>query len=196
MKRIAWILLLALAGCATAYQEKGLTGGFSDTLLAPDMFKIDFTGNGFTSSERASDFAMLRAADISLNLGCSYFAVLTGQDKSINMGSIGMSSVAWNQNNAWATSSVFPVMKPDSSLLAKCFKVQPPAPTYTFNARFIEQSIRSKYGISQNTTYVAAPEPTAAAPSAAPTADPVPAPDYASTVSACPRHLAHRSDPV
>lgn len=64
--------VIAMGGCATAYQSKGLSGGFSETDLGPTSFKIGFSGNGFTSAERASDFAMLRAADKSLEDGCNF----------------------------------------------------------------------------------------------------------------------------
>lgn len=58
--------LLLLEGCATSHQEKGFTGGYSETQLAPDVFRVNFAGNGYTSSERAQDFALLRAAELSL----------------------------------------------------------------------------------------------------------------------------------
>ncbi len=50
-----------LSGCATSYQQRGFAGGYSETQLAPDVFRVNFEGNGYTSSERAQDFALLRA---------------------------------------------------------------------------------------------------------------------------------------
>jgi hypothetical protein len=38
-------VVVILSGCATAYQPKGFTGGFSETLLAPDTFKVQFSGS-------------------------------------------------------------------------------------------------------------------------------------------------------
>jgi hypothetical protein len=137
-------MAVALSGCATAYQSKGFSGGFSETLLASDMFKIDFSGNGYTSAERSSDFAMLRAADKSLELGCNYFGILNEAD-SASVGSMTVAQGGWGHRSAWGFSSTVPIVKPNSNLLVKCFKDK--APGNTFDAHFIAQSIRGKYGI-------------------------------------------------
>ena len=55
-------LMLGLTGCATEYHRSGLTGGFSETRLAPDLYRVYFAGNGFSTDERTQDFALLRAA--------------------------------------------------------------------------------------------------------------------------------------
>ncbi len=44
MKLAIVFLLLALTACATTYQAEGFTGGFSETALAPDTYKILFRG--------------------------------------------------------------------------------------------------------------------------------------------------------
>ena len=138
-------MTVALTGCATAYQSKGFTGGFSETMLSPDTFKIQFAGNAFTSAERASDFAILRAADKSLELGCNYFGVMSEADGA-SVGSVTLGSVSWGNHSAWGFSNTMPVVKPNSSLLVKCSRDQQPG-SNLFDAHFIAQSIRSKYGI-------------------------------------------------
>jgi hypothetical protein len=40
-----------LASCATPYESTGFLGGYSDTALAPDVYRISFQGNGYTSQE-------------------------------------------------------------------------------------------------------------------------------------------------
>jgi len=60
------ILPLIIVGCATGYHQNGFTGGFSETRLAPDVFRITFRGNGYTSAERAQDFALLHASELVL----------------------------------------------------------------------------------------------------------------------------------
>lgn len=69
-----------LAGCATPYQHQGLRGGFSDNELAPDSFFVAFYGNAYTSAERAHDFVLLRACDLTLQNGYAYFAVVRKGD--------------------------------------------------------------------------------------------------------------------
>lgn len=59
--KIAIILtLLALSACATPYQQVGFKGGFSETRLSENVFKVNFRGNGYTNKERVSDFTLLR----------------------------------------------------------------------------------------------------------------------------------------
>jgi hypothetical protein len=73
-------LLLAavlLAGCTTPYQAKGKGSlGYSETLLAPDVIEVFFDGNSKTPVERASDYALLRCAEYSLEHGYTHFVVL------------------------------------------------------------------------------------------------------------------------
>ena len=66
---------LFLLGCATAYQPKGLTGGFAETSLGNDMYQVRFQGNGYTSQDRASEFLLRRCAELTLEQGKRYFAL-------------------------------------------------------------------------------------------------------------------------
>jgi hypothetical protein len=67
---------LLIFGCgATAYKPYGLTGGYSDKKLFNDEFVISFDGNIRTDANRAIDFAMLRAAEITLDNGYKYFVI-------------------------------------------------------------------------------------------------------------------------
>lgn len=192
MVRVCALVLafLTLGGCATAYQSKGMTGGFSETLLAPDTFKINFSGNGFTSAERASDFAILRAADKSLEMGCNYFGVMNEADgASVSSATIG--TAGWSGHHAWAFSNTVPIVKPNTNLFVKCYRDAPPGMSL-FDAHFIAQSIRAKYGIKTTplgvgvvsaTPASAAPvTPSVAAPSPVLPSAPVPAPDVATLV--------------
>lgn len=63
------VSLLALTGCATGYhyQESWQgDGGFNDERLHPDypIYEVRSSCNGYTSSQRCSDIALRRAADI------------------------------------------------------------------------------------------------------------------------------------
>ncbi|WP_445145035.1 CC0125/CC1285 family lipoprotein [Dyella sp. Tek66A03] len=153
------VLIVAAAGvtgCATAYQSKSFTGGFSETALSPDTFKISFAGNGFTSAERASDFAILRAADKSLELGCNYFGVMNDAEGA-SVGSMTVGTAGWSEHSAWGFSNSVPVVKPNSTLLVKCFRDQPPGASL-FDAHFIAQSIRAKYGMKSPDGVPSAPQ--------------------------------------
>src|ERR1700746_1689308 len=69
-------LALMMASCATPYSSSGFLGGYSDTALAPDVYRISFKGNGYTSKDRAQDFALLRAADLAQSHGYRYFGII------------------------------------------------------------------------------------------------------------------------
>src|SRR5262245_44740936 len=74
--RIVWAaaFLPVLAAC-TPYTSSGLLGGFSETQLSPNVWKVNFQGNGYTSTERVSDFVLLRSADLTLQSGFTHFAL-------------------------------------------------------------------------------------------------------------------------
>ncbi len=60
------ILVLFFAGCSTSYKAKGFGGGYTDTQLGQDTYKIYFYGNGYTDKEKVEDFALMRAAEVTL----------------------------------------------------------------------------------------------------------------------------------
>ena len=57
---------LVLVACATAYQPQSFSGGFSETQLDKNVFRVSFKGNGYTNAERAEEMALLRSAELAL----------------------------------------------------------------------------------------------------------------------------------
>jgi hypothetical protein len=116
--------------CATPYASNGYMGGYSDTALAPDVYKISFEGNGYTTKLRTSDFAVLRAAELTLSHGYRYFGII-------------------NQNEGGYTtfqSGTSTFFFPESGLMIHCFNEQPQA-GFALDAQFISHSIRTKYNL-------------------------------------------------
>lgn len=74
---------MLMIGCATGYQPKGLTGGYSETRLSERAFEVSFQGNGYTNQLTARRGAMHRAAEIALQFGYYGFWV-TGQNASVD----------------------------------------------------------------------------------------------------------------
>jgi hypothetical protein len=162
MKKSLLVLFLIAAasgfpGCATPYQPIGATGGFEETQLAPDVFRISFRGNGFTSSDRTQDFVLLRAADLTLVHGFHYFAIVNeangGSMSSITLpGSSYTTGTATRYGNTAYGSAIttyvpptdIPIFKPHSGLLIRCFPGQPKG-VYGFDASFLANTIRQKY---------------------------------------------------
>lgn len=72
---------LSMGACATgpssygpAIQESSL--GFHSQRIEQDRFRVSYTGR---SSEEAQDYALLRAAEITLGQGYSHFRIVGGQ---------------------------------------------------------------------------------------------------------------------
>ena len=167
--------LVLLAGCATPYQSTGFTGGYSETQLAPDVFRVYFRGNGYTSGERAEDFAMLRAADTCLQHGFTCFALLD-ERSSTSTSAITTPGYAYTTGSAYAygNSATYSgqtfyspgqtvlIHKPQAGLMIRCFQTKPDA-IFTFDAAFLKQSLMQKYHIEIERSNTAL-EPTATAP--------------------------------
>jgi hypothetical protein len=122
MKTI-WILLAGAflaAGCATGYHSYSLSGGYSETWYAPDTVRVVFRGNEYTFPEQTQDFALLRAAELAIAHGYSYFRLNDGR------------------------TLVF--FEPRTGLVVQFFK-EKPANIFTYDAAFLRQSVRQKYGI-------------------------------------------------
>lgn len=146
-----------VTGCATRYQEIGtdVTGGFFSERISANQFSVGFAGNGFTSPKRASDFAVLRAAELTLEYGFSHFVVEGKQDLStsevVHMGSTsttsgtvspyGYSGVTQTTHN---TTSMF---KPGSALTITCYDGRPKDKHVgrVYDARKLVAELRAKY---------------------------------------------------
>jgi hypothetical protein len=151
--------LLFAIGCATPYQPTGFTGGFSETQLAPDVFRVFFRGNGKTFGERAQDFALLRAADICLQHGFTCFAVLDESD-STEAQSFTTQGEAYTTGSAYAYGNTatyaghttytpgqtHTFYKPRTGLMIRGFDTKPEG-VFTFDASFLQQSLKQKYHI-------------------------------------------------
>jgi hypothetical protein len=161
--KIAPTLLLASAlfigGCATAYQPNGYTGGFSETKLAPDVVRVVFTGNGYTSKQRAQDLALLRAAELSLAAGSPYFAVLS-ESTDVRHNSVTTSGTSYTTGSAYVVGNqayysgqtihspgqTMNFYHPESGILIKFLK-EKPTNALVFDATFLVGSLKEKYKI-------------------------------------------------
>ena len=75
-------LAAGLAGCTTPtpYQPKlaarSSGGGFSDTRLEADRYRVTFQGNTMTSRETVEGYLLFRAAELTVQNGYDWFAVV------------------------------------------------------------------------------------------------------------------------
>ena len=79
------IAVVFISSCATTYQSQGLTGGYIDTQLSETLWKVQVSGNAYTSSSKVGDYALLRASELTLEKGYKYF-VIASEDKNKRSG--------------------------------------------------------------------------------------------------------------
>lgn len=154
--------VLLLAGCATAYQSQGFTGGFSETQLGENIFQVSFRGNGYTRSERASDFSLLRSAEVAIENGFKYFVIVeSGKDSTISAHTTPTQSYTTGSaygtgNYAYGSATTatyggqtYFISKPRATNTILCFKEKPEINGLVFEAAFVARSIKQKYGITE-----------------------------------------------
>jgi hypothetical protein len=76
--RISLMVLSAaclLAGCATAYQPDGVSGGYSENLQGSTA-QVSFRVNAMTTPETLHSFVLRRCAEVTLQDGYSYFVLV------------------------------------------------------------------------------------------------------------------------
>jgi hypothetical protein len=64
------------ASCGTAYQPEGISGGYSDKVLAGNTVQVTFRGNKLTTADEVHSFLLRRCAEVTLQDGYSYFGVI------------------------------------------------------------------------------------------------------------------------
>ncbi len=160
--RISMVLLaLALAGCSTGYGPSGLTGGYEETQLAPNVWRVSFTGNGYTSQEQTQDFALLRSAELAVKNGYSYFGfaaasvransggVITTPGYSTTTGSASVygNSVYGSANTVSYPGSSYAWTFPTANNTVVMFRERPQVEAMIYEARFICRSLGNKYKV-------------------------------------------------
>ncbi len=169
-----FIAVLIVAGCATGYQPKSFTGGYSDVKLQDNIYRVNFRGNGYAGRERTADFALLRSAELTLLNGYKYFIVLESNTDiktasfttpvtaqtygnstgTINAYSTGYGSAMGTYNGHYSGTTyysggqTFLIHKPSTSLTIQCFKEKPTNVTVMiYDAEQINTNIKNAYNI-------------------------------------------------
>lgn len=69
--------LLSLVSCSTGYHASGLlTRGYDEFRLSQNQYRVQFSGNEFTSEDRAYQYAMRRSAELTKAQGFQYFKIM------------------------------------------------------------------------------------------------------------------------
>ena len=65
-----------IAGCSTAYQPDGVSGGYTERMLAKNTVQVTFRGNRFTTPDTVHSYLLRRCAEITLQDGFNYFVLV------------------------------------------------------------------------------------------------------------------------
>ena len=142
---ITLLTTLILTGCAaTNYLPLGSSGGYSETQLAEDTYKVNFKGNESTSAEQASDFSLLRCADLTLANGYQFFRVISEQSQ-VDSQSYFVPSTTFTYPNGYSYSSGGFGDSSQSPLSNYTIKMTNTKTDYTYDAQFIVDKIELKY---------------------------------------------------
>lgn len=154
------IIVIILAGCATDYQKTSFSGGFSETQLDENVWKVTFKGNGYTREERASDLALLRCADLTLKNGYAYFALAdtkasnetsayktpTYSSTTGTVNSYGNSAYGY-ANTTTTGGHLMLINKPSATNIVVMVKQKNEIQGFSFDASFICNSLGEKYQV-------------------------------------------------
>ena len=151
---------LDLAGCATAYQPKSFSGGFSETQVGENSFDVYFRGNGQTHEERAEDFTLLRSAEVTLAHGYQFFIIVdsrAGATQSLvttpattttTVSSTPVGGVLYGTAHTTTTGGQsYLIQQPSVRNTIVCFKDRPAVQGLVYEAQFVARSVRAKYGM-------------------------------------------------
>lgn len=128
--RLAALLALGLltaCGASPYAPYNNVRGGYRETQLDVDTFKVEFLGNEYTDSSKAGDYGLLRSAEVCLENGYPYFAQLSGSQVS-NFTSAGI---------------IGGITQGRGIYLVKCQKQK--ASDASINAEITRRNLRKKY---------------------------------------------------
>jgi len=137
--------------CATGYQSSGFRGGFEETQLDDNVFKISFKGNAYTSKEKANDFNLLRCSEVTLKNNFKYFVIKEKSDFSKTTTDYVMQKNNYNygsyNKSAIYTASEDTTSKPRIANTIECYKEKPKTENTVYNAEMTQKNLKQKYNI-------------------------------------------------
>ena len=144
MKRwICFLLLVILAsGCATGYQKRNWLGGYYETKIQDDVFRIRFFGNAYCHLDKAEDYALLRCSEVVIENGFKYFIIV--ENKSESQAEV-YSAPAVNSTSPKIKTSY----KSSATVTIKCFKEKPGgASVIIYDAGQVKYNLKKQYHLN------------------------------------------------
>lgn len=160
---------LIAAGCATPYQKSGATGGFSEIQLDTNVWQVTFQGNGAVSPQKASEYALLRCAELTLEKGYSFFGLTETKNDSqqytyVNPTQTTTKTKGYStdsgkygqQTESYTTGGdTVVIVSPSTINTVMMFKDKPNINGMIYDAKLLCKSLGEKYKASVTCDYVA-----------------------------------------
>ncbi|MFN7473330.1 MAG: CC0125/CC1285 family lipoprotein [Burkholderiales bacterium] len=163
-----FLIATLICGCATEYQPNktfsvgGIplfsSGGFTESQLDTNVFRVTFDGNEFTAGQRASDLVLLRSADIALKHNFAFFVIVDSKTynnvssfttpiQSTTTGSATRTGnmVSGNATTTTTGGQTYVTVMPSATNTIVYFKEKPSVQGLVYNAEFICNSLGQKY---------------------------------------------------
>lgn len=140
---VAGIVLTAamLAGCATAYGPRGLTGGYTDAKLADDLYRVTFSGNGKTSRDMVWHYWIYRCAELTQQQGYSHFIILKPSDPVPKPVAPPMTNTSW-QSDPQDGNDPLARLTPTATHAAPIYIYTPGTPIITYSGNAVVKMLR------------------------------------------------------
>ena len=155
-KAIIALLPILIIGCATNYIAKGGDSGYSSMQINESSYRVSFDGNELTSAERATDFALLRCAELTMNGNFRFFTIIRDESfvekkEIVEPSTISIKTEAVAKDSTHTTTTITPGRTtshsmPRISYIITCMNEKPNQLYY--DAKIISDEIRRKYKIS------------------------------------------------
>lgn len=128
---VAAPFFILLSACATGYHAANFAGGFDEFKLSNDSYIVRFSGNDFTSGDRAYKYAIRRSAELTKEKGYRYFKIMKSSsvvDKSTYVTPLradtqsNYNSYGGNSTTTISGGDVVTTEKPSTSFTIKMYK--------------------------------------------------------------------------
>jgi hypothetical protein len=132
MKKILLItFLFILSNCSTPYQKNsfmGLTGGYKDSQLSHNSFRVVAKGNAFTSLDEVQNIVLMRAAELTVNNNYDVFQIIKSNTRinSSIVSNPGQTITTYTPGQASSSAthggSISTIKKPTADIIIKMYK--------------------------------------------------------------------------
>ena len=123
-------------------------GGVAAAPITSDIYRISASGNGYTDATTIQDYALLKAAEITLGAGKTHFTIVGDKDAtSTAYGQTGGSIQNWGGGFVTYNPGItYDIVKPGQDLMVRVWTPGPKdaLPPNTFNAREVFDNINPR----------------------------------------------------